>query len=148
MIFYVIALLNHYKDLGSIESRKLFSDLRNDNIKICLEGLIDKKLYNKAAKLIVSTDGYIDERLLNKDIYIEIFKINPEKGMKLLKNNEYISTLIYYVKPLKLIINYENFLGYFLNDINDLNSEYYTLLNLLDQWEGDYNELLKGAKLL
>jgi hypothetical protein len=49
---------------------------------------------------------------------------------------------------LKLIINYENFLGYFLNDINDLNSEYYTLLNLLDQWEGDYNELLKGAKLL
>jgi hypothetical protein len=145
---FPFALLNHYKDLGSIESRKLFSDLRNDNIKICLEGLIDKKLYNKAAKLIVSTDGYIDERLLNKDIYIEIFKINPEKGMKLLKNNEYISTLIYYVKPLKLIINYENFLGYFLNDINDLNSEYYTLLNLLDQWEGDYNELLKGAKLL
>jgi hypothetical protein len=142
------AILNHYQDLNIIESRKLFSNLRNNNTKICLENLIDKKLFKKAARLIISTDGYIDERLLNLDLYIEIFKLNPEKGLKLVKNIEFIPILIYYVKPLNLILNNEEFLGYLINDIKELNTENYTLLNLLDQWEGDYNELKKGAKLL
>lgn len=142
------AILNHYQDLNIIESRKLFSYLRNNNTKICLENLIDKKLFKKAARLVISTDGYIDEQLLNLDLYIEIFKINPEKGLKLVKNKEFIPILIYYVKPLKLILNNEEFLGYLINDIKELNSENYTLLNLLDQWEGDYYELKKGAKLL
>jgi len=142
------AILNHYQDLNIIESRKLFSNLRNNNSKVCLENLIEKKLFKKAARLIISTDGYIDERLLNLDLYIEIFKLNPEKGLKLVKNKEFIPILIYYVKPLRLILNNEEFLGYLINDIKELSTENYTLLNLLDQWEGDYNELKKGVKLL
>lgn len=139
---FPLALLNHYNSLSEAEEKKLFNDLRNPIIKKTLDNLIKHKLSLKAAKLIMSTNCYIDEKDLTIDIYKELFILNPKKAIGFNFPDKYIPNLINFCQPLKYICLNERLLGYFIKEISLLDYQSRnTAINLIDQWEGSYEDL-------
>jgi hypothetical protein len=149
----LLSILNHNHNLTLLEKTTLLRHLNPSNYENSINFLLEHMLYEKIGELLILTNkDFKYKEIFPLPVYLYILSKNPGTLINNLQSDFpviYLEEIIYKIKPLNLILFNPLILGEFIKIVESLaNEERNFALNLLDQWEGSLEELIKASKYL